>query len=278
MNFLSNNGQRQPGELSADGNLKITDAENALAIAMGNVTGSSVVHKFGKTRDFDSGDGYVTIWDGADDALYDGSSPMNYTYSTSADIDSISSSDNSDTEDIYIEGCDANYNLVTQTVTLTGQTRAALSTPLMRVWRMRNDGTSDLAGKVYCYVNGDITLGVPDTATDVRAIIHGDNNQTLMAVYTIPLGYTGYICCWYASLAGAVKDSIHDVQLRIRAQGGIFQLKRDFSLNATGTSHIPFTYDVPKEVSAKSDIELRVNTDTNSAAISGGFDIVLVAD
>ena len=104
-----------------------------MSIAQGNVTGVSKVNKWGYAPDFDTGDNEVTVWDGAEDgATWE---LMRYVYSTTADIDSISSSDNTDDQDIVIEGLDSNWELVTQTATLNGQTRVALSTSLIRVFR-----------------------------------------------------------------------------------------------------------------------------------------------
>jgi len=52
---------------TASGNLRVTDAESGLAIAKGNVVGTGFIHKFGNAPDFDTTDGEVTIWDGAED-------------------------------------------------------------------------------------------------------------------------------------------------------------------------------------------------------------------
>ena len=71
------------------------------------------IHKFGAAPDFDSTDGFVTVWDGADDG---GTDQMSYQYSATAAIDSISSSDDTDTEPIEIQGLDTDYNVVTQTI------------------------------------------------------------------------------------------------------------------------------------------------------------------
>ena len=108
--------------------LKTIDSGSGLSIAKGDVDGYSFIHKFGAVPDFDTADAEVTVWDGADDGGID---EMDYTYSATAAIDSLSSSDNGDTQDISVQGLDSNYDLVTQTITLTGQTRKALDTDLI---------------------------------------------------------------------------------------------------------------------------------------------------
>ena len=250
-----------------------TVAQCGLAIAKGDVAGHSVVNKFGHAPDFDIADGDVTVWDGADDG---GLNAMQYTYSTSDDIDSISSSDNGDTQDMEIQGLDINYNIVIQTVTLTGQTRAALTTNLIRVFRMKNVNSTDISGTVYCYVNGAITLGVPDDKTKVRAMVLNGHNQTLMAVYTVPAGKTAYMTGWYAGISGAKKTSVHVIHLVARKFGQVFQLKHVSSLVASGTSHVHHNYSEPLVYTEKTDIEMHTDTDTDVSAVSAGFDLILV--
>lgn len=257
---------------------QITVAESGLAIAKGLVSGHSAVLKFGNVPDFDTGDGAVYMWDGADDG---GADLMQYTYSATADIDSLSSSDDGDTQDIEVYGLDTNYDLVTQTITLTGQTRKALDTALVRVFRMVNVGATDLAGTLYCYVNGAITLGVPDVLTTVRAIITIGNNQTAMALYTVPNGKTAYMGDWYAGVSGASKSSNYEITLYARPFGQVWQLKHIAAISDTGASSIQHQYSSPLVFAAKTDIRMRVNvlaTGVSAAACSGGFDLVLVDD
>jgi len=260
-------------QASDSGNLKITDAENGLAISKGIVEGSTFVHKFGKAPDFDVGDGYVSVWDGADDGGLD---QMQYVYSTSAIIDSISSSNAGDLHTIKVQGLDENWELVTQSKGLSGRNRVALDTPLIRVFRMKNDGISDLSGMVTCYENTVLNLGVPIDTTKVRAVIDNGNNQTLMALYTIPAGKTGYVRDWYVSAAGARKTSVHNIRLWAREFGKAFQLKHDSSIAIAGTSYLQHVYTEPEKLGEKVDMEMRCNTDEDSAGISAGFDIVLV--
>ena len=256
------------------GNLRVTDAESGLAIAKGDVTGHSFVHKFGRAPDFDTGDGEVTVWSGANDAL---TNEMQYNYSATAIIDSLVSSNSGDTQAIKVEGLDSSYALVTQTITITGQTRKALDTNLIRVNRLINVGSTDIAGNVYCYEDTALTAGVPIDTTKIRAIIIDGSNQTEMAVYTVPAGKTGYLRQWFASSSGAKKTTNYLTKLKARPFGQVFQLKHSSSI-ADAAPYI-HSYIEPEAFTEKTDIEMTASiTDTGitEAAVSAGFDIVLV--
>ena len=256
------------------GNLRVTDAESGLAIAKGDVIGHSFVHKFGRAPDFDTGDGEVTVWDGANDAL---TNEMQYNYSATAIIDSLVSSNSGDTQAIKVEGLDSSYALVTQTITITGQTRKALDTNLIRVNRLINVGSTDIAGNVYCYEDTALTAGVPIDTTKIRAIIIDGSNQTEMAVYTVPAGKTGYLRQWFASSSGAKKTTNYLTKLKARPFGQVFQLKHSSSI-ADAAPYI-HSYIEPEAFTEKTDIEMTASiTDTGitEAAVSAGFDIVLV--
>jgi len=256
-------------------NLRVANAEDGLSIAKGDVINTTFTHKFGSAGDFDTGDGAVTVWDGANDADI---AEMQYTYSAAADIDSLSSTDAGDTQDIEVQGLDANYDLVLQTITLTGQTRVALTTPLIRVFRLKNVGTVDVAGFVYCYVNGPLTGGRPNTTLNIRAVIEGNNNQTLMAVFTIPNGTIGYLRSFFASSAGAKKTTNFIIRLRARPFGQVFQLKNKTSIPSDGAG-IQYVYDDPEVFTAKTDIEMTAEitaATVTQASVSAGFDLVLV--
>jgi len=249
--------------------------ENGLEISRGNVPGMTYVHKFGNAPDFDTTDGEVTIWDGANDA---GINRMTYIYSTTADIDSMSSTSAGDTQNIEIQGLDANYDLVTQTVALTGQTRKAI-TPLLRIFRAKNVGATNLAGRVFIYVNTAIVTGTPTDTTQIRLKIGIGNNQTEMALYTIPNGTKGYIRSLYASSAGASRATNYIVKLKARPFGQVFQLKhRTAILDGVPWVH---QYEEPAQYAAKTDLELTgqiTESGIIAASLSAGFNMVLIDD
>ena len=259
---------------TGSGNLRVTDAESGLAIAKGDVQGHEYIHKFGRAPDFDTGDGDVTIWDGADDSEVN---EMQYNYSTTAIIDSLSSADNGDTQAIEVLGLDGNYELVSQTVSLTGQTRKALTTNLLRVKRLRNIGSTDNAGEVYCYEDTALSAGVPVDTTKVRAAMVVGNNQTEMAIYTVPAGKTGYLRQWFASSSGAKKTTSYLIKLKARPVGQVFQLNHSSSIS--DESPYLHTYIEPVSFAEKTDIEMTAALTAASvtgAAVSAGFDLVLV--
>lgn len=248
-----------------------------LSIPAGRVPYSASVNKFGHAADFDTGDGLITVWDGANDAAT--LNLMQYTYSTTAAIDTISSSDNTDTQTIEIQGLDGDYNPVTQTVTLTGQTQATMGTPLLRVFRMKNTGTTDISGTVYCYENVTSTAGVPDTLSNTRSVILGSNNQTLMAIYTVPAGKTAYMTKWDVFSAGASRSADYEISLVARPPGQVFQIKHHASMLDGSDSHINVDYKPYNRFGQKTDIEMRVQILTGgvtAAGFSASFDLILL--
>lgn len=262
-----------------DGNLAISDNSNGLAIAKGDVTGVQAEHKFGNAPDFDITDGEVTITDSAEDgAAWE---LMNYVYSTTADIDSVSSTDSGDTGvTLLISGLDTNLNPVDQTIALDGtdsQDRVALTTALKRIHRVKNISNGvDLVGHVIVYVNTAITNGVPTDKTKIRCVVHPENNQTEMAVRTVPNGYTGYMRQWWVGSSGAKKDSKHTMKIFARPLNQVFQMKQ--RVNFQSNQPIALTYNDPVKYDAGTDIEMRVDTDQDGVGVSGGFDMVFVAD
>ena len=224
----------------------------------------------------------MTVWDGANDSDI---GEMQYTYSTSNAIDSVSSTSAGATQDIEIQGLyddgAGNWLNITQTVTLTGQARVAIPQPLIRVFRMVNVSSTDIGAGVwvYCYENTAITGGRPNDTTTIRAVIDNGNNQTLMAVYTIPSGLTGYMRDWYSSTAGANKATNYVIDLKARPDGQVFQTKHRAALDVGGTTYVQHKYEEPELFAEKTDLEMRCQltaSGTTGAAVSAGFDIVLV--
>ncbi len=253
-------GVIQDVKVTPDGNLLISDNSSGLAIARGDVTDTSNVSKFGQNADIGTA-AYEDIWDVGGVYPY----PTNGT----APITHIDSDDALDTEPLEVQGLDITGALTVQTKTLTGTTPVELDTPLWRVFRMKNMGTSDFVGDVQAINTAD---------TVIYAQIQDGNNQTLMALYTIPLGKTGYLQQGTNSLIGSNRDYTISGRMMMRPYGGVFQLKRTFGLQSDGTSYMIMPFPVPGRIPALTDIKVSAISSSAGGGLNTTFELVLIDD
>ncbi len=236
-----------------------------LSLMMGEIPGYSTVDKFGENPDIDTGSTPEDICEIG--GLY------NYDAVGTAPIVSLISDDPADTMDIEVQGLDINGDSVSQTITLTGTTRKALDTPLWRVFRMSNEGTINISGIVYCYIG---TGGVPALA-DRRAVINDGNNQTLMALYTVPKGKVGFL---YKGELGASRSNISgeaQTAYYSRRYGKVFKIKKRVNLSNSGSSIFQDKRSFPDIIPSLTDIKLTVESvSSNNMGVFGTFDIMLV--
>lgn len=188
-----------------------------------------------------------------------------HTYIPAAAGLKISSSSGSDTEDITITGLDADWNVQEVTQTLAGQTETTVGTTetWIRVDKMRNVGTSDLVGDVYCYLDDTVTAGVPQTQSKVQLKIPIGCGRSMAARFSVPLGTTAYITDFICSISAAAAA---EIDLMYRAFGEVFQVRQIQDVYFNG-AHIHFTF--PLICEAKSDIYLRAKA--SGGAVSGSF-------
>ena len=238
-----------------------------LDVAKGDIDGYSCIEKFGENPDIDTGTYPEDVWDGGGI----------YTFSSTADISKIASSDSGDTQDIQIFGLDENWNEVTQTIELTGQTPVTLETPLIRVYRMINRGSTDIGGTVYLAIStATWTSGVPDTDTDIRAVINNGNNQTLMCIYSVPAGKTAYFYQGYVAY-GKSSSTGASFTWRARLFGEVFAVKSKVAVIGSGSSSWAYLYKVPLALPEKSDVLIRCEmVEANNTDVSGGFTVLLI--
>jgi hypothetical protein len=245
-------------------------ADFLTAVSRGIIPGASIVHKFGRNPAMDTGVP-EDLWS------YGGL----YTFSSSAVTLYISSSHNSDTVSINVQGLDANWDIQTVSVTLVGQTKTAIpSVTWRRVFRAYNESGTDLQGDVYIYEDDTTTTpGVPDTAAKVRAKIDLAHQQTLMAIYTVPAGYSAYMLSfWFDGnrLTGAAVLAT-DMVVQVRPFGGVFLTKHTTGWHSYG-GHINHTFGVPQRFTEKSDIKIYLAEASGASDVSGGFDLLLLED
>ena len=229
-----------------------------LNVSRGKVRGAFHIIKFGENLDVDGN--METIWDGG--GLY--------TYLTSAGVLTVTSSDSDDSSSgtgartVTVEGLDANYNQVSETLTVGG---GAGSVEFFRVFRafVATSGSSGTNEGTISIAQGATTLA------QIRVAGGQGLGQTFMAIYTVPAGYTGYIYQWDLSTA--------------KSDGDVFLVKRGHNDNGTWRSQdvmhtnqnsIERNYKFPLKIEEKADIEVRAYSSTNNMKCAATFCVLLV--
>ncbi len=254
--------------LTQPGN-SITSNCIGLAVSMGKMPGYRTVDKFGENPDIDTGTDPEDIWEGGGVYQYDATG--------TAPIVSLASDSVADTMDIMVQGLDIDGEEVTQTLTLTGTTRVALTTPLWRVYRMANEGVEgeDIDGTVFCYTGTGSVPSIGDP--EVRAIIDDGNNQTLMALYTIPKGEVGFLFRGEIGMSRGQVAGYARCAYYSRRFGKVFRIKKRVDLANSGTSQYQDARSFPDVIPSLTDIKIRAEqVSANNTGVYATFDILLV--
>lgn len=164
---------------------------------------------------------------------------------------------------------------ITEFVVMNGTTPVNTVNSMFRLNRLHTHGVGSNGANV-----GTITATAATDAT-VSAQINPDNGQTLMAIYHIPIGYTGYMSSYYASMFRPAKiaDAMARIYLRSRlwgdtSDGDVVEHTLGISIYGGEVGHAFVPH---KRFSQGTDIWMSVEevTDDNTD-ISAGFDIILV--
>jgi hypothetical protein len=112
-------------------------------------------------------------------------------------------------------------------------------------------GSGDTAAGTIYVGAGSVTAGVPAT---VYAVIEIGDNQTVMAMWTVPAGYTFYI--YRGTFSAASNNAAQYVlgKFMVRSFGGVFRNAADITVNS---NVFGYDFEIPLAVAEKSDIEAR---------------------
>lgn len=242
-----------------------------LQVARGQIAYHESVYKFGNNPVV--GNSVETLW--SEGGLY--------SYLSAATVLKVSSDSTNDASagtgarTVELFGLDGDYNEISETVTLNGQTAVNTTQSYLRINRMivRSAGSGGANAGVLYAGTGTVTTGVP---ANIYATINGDgSNQTLMALWTVPAGYTAYLMQYDVS-NGTTSNTpaVCKLLLVARPYGEVFQVKDVKSL--TTGMHIENTLVIPVKFTEKTDIEARAVSSSASVSfdISSAFEIIYI--
>jgi hypothetical protein len=228
-----------------------------LNVARGKVRGASMIHKFGAVPEVaQSSTG--TVWD-KNTTLYPWSA-----FDTAGVITASIANASDNGKQVLVQGLDANYEEVEEIFTLSSTATVAGTVSFKRVFRaFVTNGSASNVGDI------NFTKG----GTDVLRITAG-KAQTLMAIYTVPAGKTGYLYKGVCT-AQASADATGDMFIRYFGQQA-FRIGHSFEVS--GGSEYDYEFSFPIRIPEKSDIDVRVTVRSNKGRYTAAFDILLLEE
>ena len=234
----------------------VWDEQFDLNVSRGKVRGASTIHKFGATPS-QSINTTATVWDKGD-TLYPWSAFDTPGVLVAAQV---GAGDNGKV--VTIEGLDENFEAISEDFTLSSSGTVTGTKTFKRVYRgYVSSGAGTNVGE----------LNFSRGGTQVLRIL-ADAGQTLMAVYTVPAGYTGYL---YQGVATAQfgADATGYMYVRYNSVATIFRVGHTFEV--TGGGEYTYKFAFPQEMPEKTDIDVRLTTRTNNGRFTAAFDILLI--
>ena len=218
-------------------------------IAKGKMYDSEAVNIFGFNRDVNGS--FETVWN-------DGAA---YVYPTSALTMTIVSSSASDTMNVLVSGLDANYDQISETVTLTGTVAVTLSTQFYRI-----NSAVILAGNNA----GNITIA---NGGVTYAFIEAGTGATQACLYTVPNGYDLYLFRITANSATATGSQYLTVRNALRTSTG-----RELKVAEATFAESQVNYDrqIPFKIAEKTDFQFEAKSSASTNQIAIFVEAVLV--
>lgn len=232
-------------------------------IGLGYYKDATMVHKFGSSPSL--GTGFETVW------------PQGglKSYRTTATGFTISSSDAADTatgtgaRTVTVQGVDEDWNPVSQVVTLTGQTVAAMGTDMMICDRMivETAGSGETNAGIIYVGTGVATTGEPAVVENLVSIGEGQSEAAFYAVRNNTDAYVREVPVSVGS------GKILTAGLYVKPLGGVFNLKGKRVTPSVPTS---IEYKALLKVAEKSIVEGRGCVDGTTANVTIDFDMLII--
>lgn len=238
-----------------------------LQVSRGQVTMHEPIHIWG----------YSSLIDGTLLPIWDVNQAK--VYLTTAAIMEISSSSADDTaagtgaRTVLVSGLDANYEPISETVTLNGRTAVNTIKSYLRVLSITaltaGSGGGN-AGVIYAGT-GVVTAGVPAV---VHEIVPIGMNKSQTGAYTVPAGYTAYFVRGGMTSATTGAGAV-TARLAASNQGSPFAAA---ALTMVSNAQVDYEFEYPLKFPEKTDIEARGISPASTHTVTCYFQILLIKD
>jgi hypothetical protein len=237
-----------------------------LQVARGQIAFHQSIQVFGYNPDVDTSE--ESVWP-------DGGVVPHPTVASVLKISSTSANDTSagtGARTVFIAGLDGSYNVVSETVTLNGQTAVDTTNSYLYVnqFYVLTVGTDGHNDGVINAGTGVVTAGVPAVLYDLIAATY--NNRTT-GHYCVPAGYTGYMQVGIFTTGQPSGSSSVTGFLKQHGPDGIVRIGAVSTLN-NGSVQYDFAY--PYQIPEKNCVGSSAIGSQANNAVSSFFNIVLI--
>lgn len=156
---------------------------------------------------------------------------------------------------VHIIGMNGDFDVIRETIDLAGLTPVVTTKTYLRIFRMTVTAGGSLATN-----DGDINISATTSGFDQGTALAG-TGKTLKSQFTIPRGFFGAVLGW--RMSDLAQDQV-TFRLRVREEGGIFVIRRQFGVNA---GSLVDDFNVPILLPPKTDIKI-----TGQKVTGGGTD------
>ena len=237
-----------------------------LQVARGQIQGHSNVLVFGYNPDVDTSE--ESVWP-------DGGTVPHPTVASILKISSSSANDTSagtGARTVYIEGLDGDYEVVSETVILNGQTEVNTTNSYLYVnsfYVVTTGSGESNAGNINAGT-GTVTSGVPAVLYDIIAT--GYNTRTT-GHYCVPAGYTGYMVTGVITAGQASGSTAVTAFLKQHGDDGILRVGAITTLN---NGSIQYDFDPAYVIPEKHCVGASAIGSAANNSISSFFNIILI--
>lgn len=245
----------------------LTTDPGFLNISRGMLAGFRPVVRAGTNPDVDSG-APESVWDQGGLYVFPPGPLVMFVSSTST----ADAAAGTGLQTLTVSGLDADYNPISEVVTLNGQTQVPTANAFLRVYGISglSAGSGGVnVGDVYCGT-GSAVGGIPAT---IYSRMRPGFNLSAGVQYTIPAGFTGYLINALVSSMGSAVNQFTAMSIRRRLLGGVFN--RTYNV-IVGGQVADLSGDIYVRYPEKTDLDVAVETTDANVVCSALLRILLV--
>lgn len=236
-----------------------------LQVARGQITMHESISVFGYSTVV--GATAYPIWNVAANRPYVTTATVLKISSSSADDDSAGTG----ARTIAIYGLDQNYNAISESVILDGQTEVNTGNSYLRVSKIvvTSVGSGGFNAGVIYAGTGTVTAGVPAV---IHELVPINFNASMSGVYTVPAGYTAYV--YQGGLTSQSNGNNYLTgRLKTSNQGSP---KTTNAVTIFTEGMVDYNFTCPLKLPEKTDLEACATVSANTSTATSFFFIILV--